>query len=175
MRNALFSWQKAFAVTACLFCCLVASTQSTTQKVSNTIANGAWKANQAKNAVGDTKEAVDDVKKMAEGIFGKKKKKDKEQQPEKPAVAEVKPAATPMMLITIANVEYAKLKELEEVLKSLNGVTSTSKKFSTASSSIEVGYGGKADELWELIPKEYKAMYDLKDLADGKITLEAKK
>lgn len=147
---------------------------ATAQQVASKINNGATKAAQTKKTVDDAKGAVADVKNTFNGLFGKKKPKEQAKEPPVAETPIVSPAAKTTS-IEIGNIEYGKLKELEEAIKSLSGVTSTNKKFSAALSSIEVAYNGKADELWELLPKELRAMFELKDLSDGKIILETKK
>ncbi|WP_138476889.1 hypothetical protein [Dyadobacter bucti] len=134
---------------------------ATLNQGANTLNNTSAAANNTANAVGNSFRTI-------KGLIPDKKNKEKE-------MTEAVTATTSNILVTIVNVDYSKLKEVEEHVKSVSKVKNTSKKFSSASSTISVEYTGQADELWDALPETIRNMYDLKELGDGVISLEAKK
>ncbi|GAB3559912.1 hypothetical protein [Spirosoma fluminis] len=133
-----------------------------------TINSAAYSAANVNSAVNNTGQAVKGtVSTMKEiGSFFKKKEK----------VAEpVKEVTANTVLLTIAGIDYTKLKVIEDAIKPIEGVKSTTKKFSASGSTIEVAYAGKDDQLWDAIPETIKATLTLTDLGSGVIALEQKK
>lgn len=170
---------------------------STTIFAQNTTVDKAnYEIYKAQNAVNGVNNAVSTATQTAEGVgrtvgtfsdmLGRKKKKAADSTkavapavPAAPAAAVVatspNPPANQVISITVANVDYAKLKTLEDNIKTVAGVKSTSKTFNKDLSNIEIGYEGSSDKLWDLLPQAVKDMFELTDLNEKKISLISKK
>jgi hypothetical protein len=161
--------------------------QAVAYKLNSTASNlnsAAAGANNINNAVGNTANTVKNTVNTFQqvGSMFKKKDKDKEKAPESnPEPAPVaaapvanSPVAAPSsgILIRIAGIDYSKLKQVEDEIKLVEGVSRTSKKFSTSGSTIEVSYRGKDDQLWDALPESTKSTLTLLDLGNGRIVLE---
>lgn len=164
------------------------SAQTTTDKINTgayKVYNGASSVNNANNAVNNaagtvanTKETVKNVKKVLTGVFGGKKDKATQPETKKDTVtAKVLPPATVNNIsFSITGIDYSKLKQVEDSVKTLLGVKNTAKKFNAVeASTIEVQYAGQPDELWDALPENLKSMFNLKNIGEKIITLETKK
>ncbi|SKB76928.1 hypothetical protein [Dyadobacter psychrophilus] len=135
-----------------------------------TLNQGASTITNTATAAGNTATALSRSVQLIKGFIPEKKDKDKSKAA--PDVVAEKPAN--VIVLTIMNVDYNNLKTVEENVKSLTNVKSTSKKFSTANSTISIEYTGQADELWDALPETVKTLFELKALGDGTIALEKK-
>jgi hypothetical protein len=131
--------------------------------------------NNTSNAVSNTSAALNNMGKTIGGIFKSKKKEKIQTQAPAPEAGLSTEAATPTIIITIQNVDYAKLKTMKDSIKAISGVHTVDMTFNPTASSLSVGYSGKADELWDALPKRITEMYNLTKLESNSISAEFKK
>ncbi|MFD2936409.1 hypothetical protein [Spirosoma flavum] len=145
--------------------------QSALSQISSTVGNvnsAAYGASNVNAAVSNTGSAIKGTANTVKDISSLFKKK------EKPAET-IKEVASNAIIITITNIDYPKLKLIEDTIKPIEGVKSTLKKFNANGSTIDVVYTGKDDQLWDALPEKFKEMFTLIDLGNGKIAIEQKK
>lgn len=178
-----------------VLCC---SSSVMAQGLLGKIVSGASKADAATTSVsgaaGSVESAVNTASQVGatvgklKGLFGKKKNKEAEaaaaaaaaqvNQAVNAALTTV-PAATDVKVttVTVAGVDFATLKKLNESIKACANVQDTKMKFSATASTIEVSHKESTDNLLKLMQETSKDIFTEKNvdgLEDGKISLKLK-
>lgn len=162
---------------------MVCTAQKVTQKANtevNKVNNGISEANNAINnantTVSNAKQAADGVKSTFEDLLGKKKKKTVDAvKPDSVVIKPVVIAPGQSISICVNQIDYMKLKQLEDQIKLLPGVQTTIKKFAKDSSSIQIGFAESSDKLWDLLPQQARDKFELIGLTEKTISLTVKK
>ena len=162
-----------------LFCFQNIVGQSTATKLNKTavkLDSSSNAINSTTNAVSNTSAALNNMGKTVGEIFkSKKKEKYQTQTPSPEAGLTSGATASSTIVITIQKVDYSKLKTMKDSIKVISGVHTVEMTFNPATSSLSVGYSGKADELWDALPQRITDMYNLTKLESNSISAELKK
>ena len=178
--------KKFSGVVLFIFCFDVTGfSQSTGTKINNTTLQAKNSAANAAEAARGAKNAASDVKETFRTFFPKKDKTAKPQKEtdnvqETQAAAQKTASSVPITtdaktLITVTNIDFAKLKSLQDNIKACAIVKATAMKYNTTSSTIEVTHSGTTDELLNLMLQTCKDIFDEKKLEgfeDGKINIK---
>ena len=186
-----------FTQYAAMLICALALTlssvaQDAKQGVANKINNTNKKINNTDSAVTGTSSAINGTSGVITGagnaignlggsIAGLFKKKQKANASkgfsnitDSTAVSAARTGNENAIVISIAGVDYAKLKKLTDSLKAVAGVQSVNMTYSSARSSLNILYNKKAGDLWDGLSDAISKQYNIISLNDTAISITYK-
>lgn len=156
----------------------VAGTANTITGVTNTVGAAANSVNQARSLIGGLglgkgdkpcKTVAKKEIEIGDHSLAKTTQQEISKEPKK------EDALYKTTLVSVKGIDYDKLKTFEESIKACAGVQTTTKKFNTTVSTIEVQHTGSTDELFTLMKKTAKDICvknNIEAVEEGKIMLK---
>lgn len=179
--------KKTFILLGCLFAfVLMTNAQNVTKKINKT--NN--KISNTDTAVQGTSAAINNASGTLSGAgsalsnFGNTlgsmvKKKSKPGAAKTAAAADsatmAKQAAANAIIISITGADYPSLKKLKESLKAVAGVQSVDMNYNSTGSSLSIATAKKADDLWDGVPDDIAAHYNIISMNGNAINVSYKK